>query len=47
MSNDEAWMMMLLLLCYAQNNEFNIYDMLNQEKADTQYVNNCSNVEWE
>ena len=49
MSNDEAWMIMLLLLCSAQEQgkEFNVHDMLDQEKADTQYVNNCPNVEWE
>lgn len=47
MPNDEAWMMIFLLLCSAQNNEFNVHDMFDQEKADTQYVNNCPSVEWE
>ena len=40
MSNDEAWMMIFLLLCsaQAQGKEFNVNDIFEQEKADTQFV---------
>ena len=36
MSNDEAWMIMLLLLysAQAQGKEFNVNDIFEQEKAD-------------
>ena len=49
MSNDEAWMMMLLLLCFAQEHgkELSFIDILEQEKADTEFVKNCPSVEWE
>lgn len=49
MSNDEAWMIIFLLLCYAQEQgkELNFNDMFKQEKADTEFVKNCPNVEWE
>ena len=49
MPNDEAWMMMLLLLCFAQEQgkELSFSDMLNQEKADAEIVKNCPSVEWE
>lgn len=49
MSNDEAWMTMLLLLCYAQEQgkEISFSDILAQEKADAEFVNNCPSVEWE
>lgn len=47
MSNDEAWIIMLLLLYLAQDNGFNVRNMLDQEKADAQFVNNCLSVEWE
>jgi len=47
--NDDAWLILFLLLYSAQEQgkEFNVHDMLDQEKADTQYVNNCPNVERE
>lgn len=49
MSNDEARMMMLLLLCYAQEQgkEISFSDVLEQEKADSEFVKNCPSVEWE
>lgn len=49
MPNYEAWMIMLLLLCSAQEQvkEFNVNDIFKQEKADTQFVRNCPSVEWE
>ena len=47
--NDDAWLILFLLLYSAQEQgkEFNVHDMLDQEKADTQYVNNRPSVEWE
>ena len=49
MSNNEAWTMIFMLLCSAQQQgkELNFSDMLEKEKADAQYVNNCPSVEWE
>ena len=49
MSNDEAWMIMLLLLCSVQEQgkELSFSDMLKQEKANDEFVKNCPSVEWE
>ena len=49
MSNDEALMIIFLLLCSAQEQgkELSFSDMLEQEKADTEFVKNCPSVEWE
>lgn len=49
MSNDEALMMIFLLLCYAQEQgkEISFSDILNQEKANDEFVKNCPSVEWE
>ncbi len=48
MSNDEAWMIMLLLLCSVQEQgkEISLID-LEQKRADVEFVNNCPSVEWE
>lgn len=48
MSNDEAWMM-LLLLCSAQEQgkELSFIDILEQETANDEFVKNCPSVEWE
>ncbi len=45
--NDDTWLMLFLLLYSAQDNGFNVHNMIDQEKADTQFVNNCPSVEWE
>lgn len=49
MPNDEAWIIMLLLLHYAQEQgkELNFEDIFKQEKADTEFVKNCPSAEWE
>lgn len=49
MSNDEAWMIMLLLLYSAQEQgkELSFIDILEQEKANDEFVKNCPSVEWE
>lgn len=49
MSNDEAWMMIFLLLCLAQEQgkEINFDDLLKQEKVNDEFVKNCPSVEWE
>ena len=48
MSNDEAWMIMLLLLYSAQEQgkEISLID-IEQKRADAEFVNNCPSVEWE
>ncbi len=47
--NDDAWLILFLLLHSAQeqDKEFNVNDIFEQEKADTQFVRNCPSVEWE
>jgi len=47
--NDDAWMMIFLLLCLAQEQgkEINFDDLLKQEKANDEFVKNCPSVEWE
>lgn len=49
MSNDEALMMTFMLLCSAQKQgkELSFSNILEQEKADTEFVKNCPSVEWE
>ena len=49
MLNDEALMMILMLLCSAQKQgkEISFSDMLEQEKADSEFVKNCPSVELE
>lgn len=47
--NDDAWLILFLLLYAAQEQgkELSFSDMLNQEKADTEFVKNCPSVELE
>jgi hypothetical protein len=49
MANDEALTMIFLLLCSAQKQgkELSFSSILEQEKADTEFVKNCPSVEWE
>lgn len=49
MPNDEAWMIMLLLLYSAQEQgkELSFSDILEQEKANDEFVKSCPSVEWE
>ena len=47
--NDDAWLMLFLLLYSAQEQgkEISFSDILEREKADTEFVKNCPSVEWE
>ena len=47
--NDDVWLLLFLLLYSAQEQgkEISFSDMLEQEKADTEFVKNCPSVEWE
>lgn len=47
--NDDVWLILFLLLYSAQEQgkKISFSDMLNQEKADTEFVKNCPSVEWE
>ena len=47
--NDDVWLILFLLLYSAQEQgkELSFSDMLEQEKADDEFVKNCPSVEWE
>lgn len=47
--NDDVWLILFLLLYSAQEQgkKLSFSDMLEQEKADTEFVKNCPSVEWE
>jgi len=47
--NDDAWLILFLLLysTQEQGKEISFSDILEQEKADTEFVKNCPSVEWE
>ena len=49
MSNDEAWLALILLLYSTceQGKEINFNDVFKQEKANEQFRRNCPSVEWE
>ncbi len=47
--NDNVWLILFLLLYSAQEQgkELSFSDILEQEKADTEFMKNCPSVEWE
>ena len=47
--NDVTWLIHFLLLYSAQEQgkELSFSDILEQEKADAEFVKNCPSVEWE
>ena len=47
MFNDETWMILMLLLYSAYEHGIDVNSMVEQEKADAEFVKNCPSVEWE
>lgn len=47
--NDDAWLILFLLLYSVQEKgkEISFSDILEQEKANDEFVKNCPSVEWE